>query len=89
MVGKVLDTGVFDSLFGTSGIMRLTQGIEDSIAYSMQEQNDGNFLAGGALCNGCLVFRFDATGALDATFNGTGFTNDPSGDPCGAAPSVS
>lgn len=88
MVGKVLDTGVFDSLFGTGGIMRLTQGIEDSIAYSMQEQNDGKFLAGGVLCNGCLVFRFDATGALDNTFNGTGYTNDPSGDPCTGTPTV-
>lgn len=88
MVGKVLDTGVFDSLFGTGGIMRLTQGIEDSIAYSMQEQNDGNFLAGGVLCNGCLVFRFDASGALDTSFNGTGYTNDPSGDPCTAAPTA-
>jgi uncharacterized delta-60 repeat protein len=82
MVGKIFDTGVFDTSFGNGGIMRLTQGIDDSIAYSMQEQTDGKFLAGGLLCRGCLVFRFDGVGSLDTTFDGSGFTNDPSGDPC-------
>lgn len=82
MVGKIMSNGVFDTTFASGGIMRLTDGVDDSIAFSLGTQNDSKIVGGGSLCRGFLAFRLNTNGSLDTSFDTDGFINDPSGDPC-------
>jgi len=69
--------GSIDSTFATNGIARPMLQNDDDAALSMALQADGKIVTAGYIYNNFtyadnLVVRFDSTGALDATFNGTG-----------------
>jgi uncharacterized delta-60 repeat protein len=70
--------GIIDTGFGTQGytIYDLSVGTYHPFLRSLAIQSDGGLVLGGSLYNGtntdmCLV-RYDASGAIDNTFNGDG-----------------
>src|SRR5262245_22755406 len=67
-------SGDLDPTFGTAGIARATFG--GSAGASLARQSDGKIVVAGAAGTfgtaAIAVARFDATGVLDPTFNGTG-----------------
>lgn len=91
LVGKISSTGALDTTFGddSSGIMRLTEALDDSYSSGVLEDSSGNVLSAGRLCHGFLAYRLTATGALDTTYAApSGFINEPSGDPCKVLPGM-
>lgn len=83
VLARIDKNGALDAAFGTAGIVRVSLDATDAKGHpvshhvhAMAEQPDGKILvlASYVVASGCatLVLRFDATGALDATFGAGG-----------------
>ncbi|MBL8312054.1 MAG: hypothetical protein JNL19_16655 [Burkholderiales bacterium] len=68
--------GVLDTSFGSAGIVITPMGANGEQATSLAVQTDGKIVVAGGCSNGSsfayCVARYNANGALDASFNGTG-----------------
>jgi len=68
--------GSLDNTFGVAGIVTTPIGIGDEQCHSVTLQPDGKIIAAGFAFNGTNndfgVVRYDTSGTLDPTFNGTG-----------------
>ena len=78
--------GAVDSGFGSAGQVLTTVGNYGNMAYSIAVQPDGRIVVAGSCGNGgnnsaadICVQRFTPEGALDTTFNGTGYVITPIG----------
>lgn len=78
--------GSVDSGFGAAGQVLTTVGNYGNMAHSIAVQPDGRIVVAGSCGNGgnnsaadICVQRFTAEGALDPTFNGTGYVVTPIG----------
>lgn len=78
---KLLENGDFDTSFGTNGILvadNHTAGFND-IIFDFNMQDDGKVTCFGATRNADysivnpLLIRYNSSGLLDSTFNGTGY----------------
>ena len=81
-VGRITPAGIFDPTFGTAGKSTITLGASSCTPTAMHIQNDNRIIVGGYLettaqGNNFLAARITDAGALDLTFNGTGFVNSP------------
>jgi uncharacterized delta-60 repeat protein len=72
---RYLTNGTLDPSFGTAGKVVTPMGVEGG-AYSIARQSNGKIVLAGYYNNGTnydfALARYDTTGALDLTFNGTG-----------------
>ena len=84
--------GTLDTTFNTTGKVLTPIGTSDDIASSLVIQPDGKIVLAGYCFNGAnqdfCVARFTAAGALDTSFNTTGFVITPIGTDSDFASSV-
>lgn len=81
-VARVNSNGTIDTSFGTSGKFRFAVGSSDDYATTVGIQSDGKIVVGGYCQNGAgaydfCVARLTSSGALDTTFNTTGYNIFP------------
>ncbi len=81
-VARISTDGTLDATFGTSGKFRFAVGSTDDYATSVAIQSDGKIVIGGYCKNGAGAFdfcvaRLTTAGALDTTFNTTGYNIFP------------
>jgi uncharacterized delta-60 repeat protein len=72
--------GTVDGTFGAGGLLFTRVGGMNVRVEDVAIQNDGKILVAGSSANVMVVARFDAAGALDATFGASGFTTIAVGD---------
>jgi uncharacterized delta-60 repeat protein len=78
MVARYQSDGTIDSSFDADGIALLNINSDDEAALDMEVQPDGKIVTAGYAYSvftyaDNLLVRFDTTGALDTSFNGTGY----------------
>lgn len=73
--------GALDPTFGTGGIVSLNPGISGLRVSAATVQPDNNILllGRGAALSDCAVLRLTSAGALDTSFNGSGYVTTASG----------
>ncbi len=83
---RLAANGAMDTGFGSGGQVLTTVGNYGNMAYAIAVQPDGRIVVAGSCGNGgnnsaadICVQRFTAEGALDTTFNGTGYAITPIG----------
>ncbi len=83
VLARYTSAGVLDMSFNGTGKVTTNPGGVVSTAQSVAIQSDGRIVVAGLASNGSnfdfAVVRYTSTGALDTTFNGTGFVITPIG----------
>lgn len=79
IVARYNTNGTLDTSFGTNGIVNLNHGATDEQANAVMIDSNGKIITTGYVTNSSNddmhIMRLTSTGALDTTFNSTGYTN--------------